>query len=334
MAAGSAGPLPELIYHTAVHSSRELKSSSFEIRVAGRDDAAGGRDGGSEGGRRRGSEGGRDGRSEGGRYGGFAGRPGRVEDVFPGFTEQDRLGVVVRSPCGAVGASALITATITAFYDFHRARGGDFFVYPDYYLFHVGRPLGDHARLDVWPRRKEVVVGEDPQELLEVIDDRAITRLAVDEGAPARAGRGDPGGASLHEEAVASARGRITTCLAYSPTGRVRDPDIRIRSNPVTEGYVEAILDPEGRIARLRAEAAEAGADSERAPALQARIASIEARIGEVPPDVRRRILRERAALLEDGVPVETYRRIGLDEALGVLGAAAPGRRVDRLVQR
>src|SRR5918998_5049014 len=130
-----------------MHSSRELRISSFEIRVDG--------------------------------------RAGRVDDLFEGFGEQDRLGVVMSRPCGAVGASALITATITAFYDMHRARGPDFFVYPDYYLFHVGRPLGDHARLDVWPRRKEVVVDESPQAILEAIDDRAITRLVVEDGEPA-----------------------------------------------------------------------------------------------------------------------------------------------------
>jgi hypothetical protein len=283
-----------------VHSSRELRSSSFEIRVDG--------------------------------------RPGRVEDLFEGFGEQDRLGVVMSSPCGAVGASALITATITAFYDIHRASGDDFFVYPDYYLFHVGRPLGDHARLDVWPRRKEVVLGEEPQEILEAIDDRAITRLVVEDA--------EPGKAALDDEAVASARGRIATCLAYSPGGRVAGADVRIAGNEITEGYVEAILDPEARVARLRAEAeADGAADAAReavpadaarepvpapkASALRARIAAIEARIGEVDRDVRIRILRQRAGLLEEGVPVETYRRIAIDEALSLLGAGTPFGRVD-----
>jgi hypothetical protein len=298
-----------------MHSSRELRSSSFEVRVDG--------------------------------------RPARLQDVFDGFGEQDRLGVVMSRPCGAVGASALITATITAFYDLHRARGDDFFVYPDYYLFHVARPLGDHARLDVWPRRKEVVVREEPQAILEAIDDRAITRLVVEDGAAAEA--------QLDDEVVASARGRIRTCLAYSPAGRVADADVEIASNPVTEGYVDAILDPESRIARLRAETdraepaeadaagaaqsdpawaepAEADAagaaqsdpaeaarpDADRSHALRARIASIETRLGEVDRDVRMRILRERSGLLRDGVPVETYRRIGLDEALGLLGSPTP----------
>jgi hypothetical protein len=264
-----------------MHSSRELRSSSFEVSV---DD-----------------------------------RPARLEDAFEGFSEQDRLGVVMSQPCGAVGASALITATITAFYDVQRARGEDFFVYPDYYLFHVGRPLGDHGRLDVWPRRKEVVVGEEPQAILEAIDDRAITRLVVEDG--------EPGAPELDAEVVASARGRIATCLAYSPSGRVAAADIRIASNPVTEGYVEAILDPETRISKLRAEGDGNGTGgTAKASALRGRIAAIEARLGEVERDVRMRILSSRGELLEAGVPVETYRRIDLDEALGLLASPALGR--------
>ncbi len=249
-----------------MHSSRELRSSSFEINV-----------------------------------GGVA---ATLEELFEGFGEQDRLGVVLTGPCGAVGASTLITATITAFYDIQRARGPDFFIYPDYYLFHVGRPLGDHGRFDVWPRHKEVVVPADADRLLEAVNDRAVTRLVVEDGTVGEP-PSDPG-------ALASARARIETCLAYSPSGRVEDPDVRIAGNTVTEGYVEAILDPEGRMARLRAEGNDERADA------------IAARAGEVDRDSRLRVLDGRRELAENGVPVETYRRIGLDEALGRL-TAEPG---------
>jgi hypothetical protein len=247
-----------------MHSSRELRSSSFEITVGDREV--------------------------------------RLVDLLDGFGEHDRLGVVVRRPCGAVGASALITATITAFYDLQRAQDPDFFVYPDYFLFHVGRPLGDHARLDIWPSRKEVVVPEDPQRLLEAVNDRAITRLVVEDG--------EPGQPAFSPEALASARSRIATSLVYSATGRVRDADVRMRSNPVTEGYVDGVLDPEARLAELR----EKNGDGDRA-----RADAIEARLGEVAPEERARIKRARNELVEDDVPVETYRRIGLDEALGLL---------------
>ncbi len=246
-----------------MHSSRELRSSSFEITVDGREV--------------------------------------RLVDLFDGFGEHDRLGVVIRRPCGGVGASALITAAITAFYDLHRARGPDFFVYPVYFLFHVGRPLGDHARLDIWPSRKEVVVPENAEQVLEAINDRAITRLVVEDG--------EPGEPAFEPEAVASARARIATCLVYSASGRVRDADVRIRSNPVSEGYVDAVLDPEARLARLRASN---GGDRARADA-------IAARLGEVAPEERSRIKRARKDLVEDGVPIETYRRIALDQALGLL---------------
>jgi hypothetical protein len=232
----------------------------------------------------------------------IAGREASIEDLFPRFGEHDRLGLVMRRPCGAVGASALITATITAFYDIQRSRGADFFVYPDYYLFHVGGPLGDHARIDIWPRRKEVVVDDDPQRILEAVDDRAITRLVVEDG---------PGdGHELDAEVLASARSRIVSCLAYAASGRVEGGDVRIASNEVAEGYVEAILDPEARMERLRAE----GQDG------AARADAIAIRAGEVASDVRREIKRARTELIEGGVAVETYRRVELDEALSLLG--------------
>jgi len=48
-------------------------------------------------------------------------------------------------------------------------------------------------------------------------------------------------------------------------------------------------------------------------------VEAIALRAGEVEPDVRREIRLARRELLEDGVPVETYRRIELDEALALL---------------
>ena len=248
-----------------MHSAQELRSSSFRVEVDGRE--------------------------------------ARLVDLFDGFQEQDRLGVVLHRPCGAVGASALITATVTAFYDIQRARADDFFVYPDYFLFHVGRPLGDHARLDIWPRRKEIVVPAEAQGILDAVNDRAITRLLVEDGEPARP--------ELQPEVLASARGRIRTCVAYSASGRVRDADVRIASNPVSEGYVNGLLDPEARLVALRANRNDELADA------------VAARMGEVSPEERRRIRELRTELVEDGVPVESYRRIDLSEALGLLTPAS-----------
>ena len=75
------------------------------------------------------------------------------------------------------------------------------------------------------------------------------------------------------------------SCLAYSAAGRVERADVRVASNPVAEGYVETVLE----------------------------------RSNEVAPDVRSEIELARRELVEDGVPVETYRRIDLDEALALL---------------
>ena len=192
------------------------------------------------------------------------------DDLFPDFTAQDRLGVVVRQPCGAVGASCLLLAAVTAFYDIQRARGADFFIYPDYFLFEVGGRLGDHSMLDVWPDHKEVVVADRPEEILRAINDRAITRLVVEDG--------DPAETAFERESLASARDRITSALAYSPGGRVTDADVRVTGNEVTESYVNQVLDS--------------------APAVRA----------------------QRAALREDGRPLETYRRLTLEQALALLG--------------
>ncbi len=244
-----------------MHSARELSSSMFEIRVAG--------------------------------------RRARLTDLFDGFGEHDRLGVIICRPGGGLGASALITAAITAFYDLQRARGPDFFIYPDYYLFHAGEPFGDHSRLDIWPAHKDVVVRAEPQEVLRAVNDRAITRLVVEEG--------EPRNAELGPEELASARARLTSCLAYSPSGRVTDGDVRVAANAVVEGYVNTTLAPQQRAAELRARGAGGRADE------------ITARGNEIPPEHRSRIRREREGLVEDGVPVETYRRIELDEALARL---------------
>lgn len=156
-----------------------------------------------------------------------------VPELFPGFDERDRLGVVVRSPCGAVGVSTLILATITAFYDIQRQRARDFFVYPDYFLFHVGGPLGDHKMLDIFPSHKEVVVENSPEDILRAINDRAVTRLLV-EDTPA----GEP---TLGRATLASTG--ILTAIAYSPRGRVSGADLSVAGNAATENYVSDVLD-------------------------------------------------------------------------------------------
>lgn len=228
----------------------------------------------------------------------LAGRPASIEDVLLGFGPQDRLGIVVRQPFGALGASCLLLAAVTAFYDAQRAGGEEFFIYPDYFLLHVGRPLGDHSMLDIWPSHKEVVVADEAEAILEAINDRAITWLLVPDG--------ELGSPALAREALASARSRIAGAFAYSPGGRVRDGDVRIAGNQVTEGYVRAALDPSGLLGTL-GEAADPYA------------AAVARRAEEVEPATRQQLRAARELLLEDGRPVESYRRLTLEEALALL---------------
>jgi hypothetical protein len=180
-----------------VHSTRELSSASFAVSLAG--------------------------------------RPADLESVLPGFSDRDRLGIVVRRPLGLAGVSLLVLAAVTGFYDVQRSRGEPFFIYPDYFVFHAGRTFGDHRRLEIWPPHKEVVVEPDAESLLEAVNDRGITRLAVEDGGRA----GEP---ELRRETLASARRRIATCLAYAPDGRARDGDVAIAGNEVTERYVGEML--------------------------------------------------------------------------------------------
>ena len=209
------------------------------------------------------------------------GRAAALDAVLPGFGERDRVGVVVRRPLGGAGASLLVLAAVTGFYDEQRRRGEPFFIYPDYFVFHAGRPLGDHRKLDVWPSHKEVVVEGGAEALLRAVNDRAITRLVVDDdGATAQADGPEPA-----RETLASARSRVVTCLAYTAAGRTPGADVAIAGNDVTERFVAAMV-----------------AQSDGAPA-------------EAPaaaPEARRTLLR-------DGRPVETYRAITLDEALARL---------------
>ena len=127
--------------------------------------------------------------------------------------------------------------------------------------------------LDVWPSHKEVVVDDDREELLRAINDRAVSRLLV-EDRHAREPR-------FERESLASARARIVSALAYGARGRVAQPDVTVTGNRVTESYVDAVL--------------------------------------ERSDGSRDEIMAARRRVREDGVAVETYRRLTLDEALARL---------------
>jgi hypothetical protein len=162
-----------------------------------------------------------------------AGQPADFSAVFPDFGERDRLGIVSRSPGGALGANALILATITAFYDRERAKGTPFFRYPDYYLFHTAASVGPYGMLDIWPDHKEITVPSGEPEMLRAINDRAITHLLIEDAEP---------GTPTFERATLASVG-IRAALAYAPNGQVRAADVAVIGNTVSAGYVAAVLD-------------------------------------------------------------------------------------------
>jgi hypothetical protein len=162
------------------------------------------------------------------------GCPATIADVFPGFDERDRLGIVIHDDLGAAGAGSLILAAVTAFYDRLRATGEEFFAYADYFAFHVGADRGSLRKLDVYPAHKEVVVPSDAERILEAINDRGVTRLLVPDVEPT-----EPGFA---RETLHSARRRIRTALAYSPTGRAAEPDVLVRGSAHSDTYIHAML--------------------------------------------------------------------------------------------
>jgi hypothetical protein len=203
---------------------------------------------------------------------------------------------VVTQTGGGAGASTLILAAVTAFYDRLRATEADFFAYPDYFAFHVGRPRGSLRKLDVYPEHKEPVVPDDAEAILEAINDRGITHLLVPDrpvapgapgapGAPAAAAAaaaeaeaaGAAAAARTDRETRHSAQRRIRTVIAYSPAGRVPAADITITAAAQAEEFVTAML-------------------------------------GDGPRDV----------VGSDGRPRETFRRLALDDAFGMLGTRQP----------
>jgi hypothetical protein len=244
------------------------------------------------------------------------GAPATREQLLPRWHEHDRFGIVVDAPLGAVGASLLLQLAVTAYYDARPSRRQGP-LYPEVYLFHVGSRHGDHAFFDVFPPRKEIDVPDEPAAILEAVNDRAITRLAVPDG-PVRP--------TCHRwKEPAAALERIVSAFAYSPTGRVPAPDIEITAlDPRATANARMIIHP----TRTYAEQAQIRARLEpisRVPRDE-ELAPRPSRVGEVSPADRERVGREREAIETDGLATETYRRIPVTDALGLLHAHSRAR--------
>jgi hypothetical protein len=237
------------------------------------------------------------------------------DEMLPDWGPHDRLGVVVTEPFGAIGATHLIQLAITAFYDARpRRRAGRLdgrhpdAVYPEIYLFHVGGAFGDHSALDFWPARKEVLVAADPLAVLDAINDRAVTRLAVPDGVPTPV---------EHEwKEPAAARDRIVSVFAYSPTGRVDDATWEVKGlDRRTEINPENILNPDMRYAGVAGDRGQAAAmETKRVWRLRTEERRGEALGGLETAQESRAAIRD-----ERGLASESYRDITVDEALFML---------------
>jgi hypothetical protein len=229
------------------------------------------------------------------------GRAASLHDLMPAFGDGDRLGIVVRDALGGVGASALMLALVLDFYASHdeevRALPPGAILYPQHYVFHIGRARGDYSWLDVWPPDKEVVVDDSAEAIVRALVDHRITRLLVE----------DHDQRTSHALADHELEQQLVTCLAFSSTGRTAGADVRIVSNEAVERWVGWTIDPE------RAEA-ESGRPS-------ARSSRRLRRASEVSDSERDDARQARTRLVEAGRPVETYRHLSSREAVGLLVA-------------
>lgn len=113
------------------------------------------------------------------------GRETDFDGVLPGLTTADRVAVVTHTPGGAIAAAPLLLASVGRYYEVLRSERDDFYRYPSYFVVHVGELRGYHGALDVWADHKEVVVPSHGEAVLEALHDRAVTRVVLEDVAPA-----------------------------------------------------------------------------------------------------------------------------------------------------
>lgn len=231
-----------------------------------------------------------------------------TRELLLDWQPNDRLGVVVNSPLGGLGASLLIQLAITAYYDARPARR-DSPHYAEIYVFHQGGSFGDFTSFDVAPPRREVFLDADPATLIEAINDRAITHLAIpDRGMDADLPWSEP----------EAARDRIRHCFAYDPSGRTDRADVAIHSrNAATLADIHLTLEPQ----RLLDDLAGYIESSEGSLKVYSeRLANqIRRRLHEVSKTDREAARLRLEAVMDSGLTYETYRRISVDDALGMM---------------
>jgi hypothetical protein len=241
------------------------------------------------------------------------GKAASIADLFPGWHAHDRFGLVIDEAFGGIGATHLLQSAMMAYYDVKPSRRTTLTVYPEIYAFHIGRGHGAHAPYDFWPARREIILRTtDHREVLDAINDRGITRLAV----PDRPMR-DVVHRPKEEDAALD---RIASAFAYSATGRTNDADVVIAgSDKRTEYNPNQTLKTieETRAQRVPAVAGRPVKETE-----DTYLHWLIERSADVTDEDRARARSRREALKTAGLAAESYRRIGVAEALKRLASA------------
>ncbi len=153
-------------------------------------------------------------------------------DFFRGFTVCDRLALFAPGRIKVAGAANLVMAYVTAFYDDCRATGEEFFAYPDFFALYRGEPGGkapQYGGFDVYPEHKIVRVGPAAIDVLRAATDRGANVLIVFDGETKD--NFSPDADNFDKLALHSARRNIRSCYAYAFDGQVRDADVVITCN-------------------------------------------------------------------------------------------------------
>jgi len=241
------------------------------------------------------------------------GAPASVQDLFPNWSEHDRFGLVIDDAFGGIGATHLLQLAMTSYYDVKPTRRTTLTVYPEIYAFHVGKGHGAHAHYDFWPARREVILATtDHREILDAINDRGITRLAV----PDRPMR-DVIHRPKEEDAAFD---RISSAFVYDASGRTSGADVTITGKDRrTEHNPNQTLRP---LAELRMNRVSSATGRPVKEVDDAFLHWLIEREPDITDDDRHRARALRESLKTDGLASESYRRVPVAEALKRLASA------------
>jgi hypothetical protein len=245
------------------------------------------------------------------------GKPAATSDIFPDWHVHDRFGLVIDEPFGGIGATHLLQLAMTLFYDIKPSRRTTLAVYPEIYAFHIGKGHGAHAPYDFWPARREVILSNDHREILDAINDRGITRLAVPERQPRQV--------THRPKEADAALDRLVSAFVYRPDGRISNGDVVIAGNDKRTEY-----NPRQALRPFSPEGQTSAVSTSARPVKETDTSYqdwLQQRSSDVSEDQRLAIEQRREHLRQNGTVWESYRRIGIADALATLaGAGSPAR--------